>query len=312
MAFVLAVVTAVLYLPRVFLPTEGLDTEPRLEAENDLRPVLVQLLGGSVLLFGTAWTLHINREGQITDRFSRAIDHLGEDKLDVRLGGIYALERIARDSKPDRGPIAEVLSAFVREHTRPVTRGADGESEDALLQRAASSPAVPSDIQAAATVLARNLWPHPVDLTGVDLRRADLMNAKLNGAKLNGGRLDRADFRHANLERAQLVKATLTEARLHWARLNHAMLVFADLRNADLGGAHLKAAQLANANLEGALLVRVDLKGANLTGANLKRATLTQANLAGADLEGANLEGADLEGAHLDGAHLEGAHGLEA
>ena len=28
------------------------------------------------------------REGQVTDRFTKAIDHLGSRRLDVRIGGI--------------------------------------------------------------------------------------------------------------------------------------------------------------------------------------------------------------------------------
>jgi hypothetical protein len=55
----------------------------------------------------------IAREGQITDRFTKAIAQLGEqgpEKLAVRLGGIYALERIARDSERDHWPMMEVLT----------------------------------------------------------------------------------------------------------------------------------------------------------------------------------------------------------
>jgi hypothetical protein len=37
-------------------------------------------------------------------------------KVDVRLGGIYALERIANNSKDDRAAIAEILTAYVRGH----------------------------------------------------------------------------------------------------------------------------------------------------------------------------------------------------
>ena len=51
-------------------------------------------------------TLRISQEGQITERFTKAIDQLGnKDSLAVRVGGIYALERIARDSERDHGPI---------------------------------------------------------------------------------------------------------------------------------------------------------------------------------------------------------------
>lgn len=54
--------------------------------------------------------------GQITERFTQAAQLLGGG-LDVRLGGIYALERIAKDSTSDAQTVIDVLSAFVREHT---------------------------------------------------------------------------------------------------------------------------------------------------------------------------------------------------
>lgn len=53
---------------------------------------------------------------QITERFSKAIEQLGSDKPEVILGGIYTLERIARDSAPDQWTIMEVLTAFVRQN----------------------------------------------------------------------------------------------------------------------------------------------------------------------------------------------------
>lgn len=104
-----------------------------LKAQNEVRTTLLQGLAGVVLLLGAYFTyrqvansreqlahsreqLQIARQGQITERFTRAIDQLGHAQLDVRLGGIYALERIARDSSADRAAIGEVLTAFVRSH----------------------------------------------------------------------------------------------------------------------------------------------------------------------------------------------------
>ena len=40
----------------------------------------------------------------IAEAFTRAITHLGDKKLEIRIGGIYALARIARDSKKDHSP----------------------------------------------------------------------------------------------------------------------------------------------------------------------------------------------------------------
>ncbi len=55
-------------------------------------------------------TLELTEQGQVTERYTKAIEQLGSDKLDIRIGGIYALERIARDSvgpltfrRPDSG-----------------------------------------------------------------------------------------------------------------------------------------------------------------------------------------------------------------
>ncbi len=53
----------------------------------------------------------------MTDRYTKAIERLGSDKLDVRIGGIYALERVARDSARDHPTVIEVLAAFIREHS---------------------------------------------------------------------------------------------------------------------------------------------------------------------------------------------------
>jgi hypothetical protein len=65
----------------------------------------------------TARNYSLSREGQVTDRFTKAIEQLGSKELDIRIGGIYALGRIARDSAGDHPTVVQVLSTFVREHS---------------------------------------------------------------------------------------------------------------------------------------------------------------------------------------------------
>ena len=67
----------------------------------------------------TALNFRLSRESHVTDRYTKAIEQLGSEGLDVRLGAIYALERIMFDSPRDHPTIVEVLAAFVREHSRP-------------------------------------------------------------------------------------------------------------------------------------------------------------------------------------------------
>lgn len=72
-----------------------------------------------MLLLGAYLTYRqprVTRQRQLTDRHTKAVDRLGSQHLDVRVGGIHAPERIARDPPQDRATTEEVLTAFVRGH----------------------------------------------------------------------------------------------------------------------------------------------------------------------------------------------------
>src|SRR5262249_13509577 len=128
-------------------------------------------------------TLELFEQGQVTDRYTKAIEQLGSDKLDVRIGSIYALERISRDSAFDHPSVMDVLAAFIREHSQePWPRSATGESEGDTPGRRPRP-----DVQAAVTVIGRR-DPHrdqrPVDLARAVLGGADLRNVRLANALL--------------------------------------------------------------------------------------------------------------------------------
>ena len=116
------VVLALIWLPKWQAARPELTPQARFEVENDARKTLAEIVGGAALLMGLYFTwssLEVSREGQVTERFTKAIDQLGnKDSLAVRVGGVYALERIARDSERDHGPIVEILTAFVRENAK--------------------------------------------------------------------------------------------------------------------------------------------------------------------------------------------------
>ena len=59
-----------------------------------------------------------DRQRRITESFAKAVEQLGSDKLEVRLGGIYSLERISKESPDDYWTVMENLTAFVRERSR--------------------------------------------------------------------------------------------------------------------------------------------------------------------------------------------------
>lgn len=96
----------------------GVELKDLPKLENDARATLIQGLGGAVLLIGlylTLKNLQLTQDRQITEHYTRAVEQLGSDKLEVGLGAIYALEPIARDSERDHWLIMEILTAYVRE-----------------------------------------------------------------------------------------------------------------------------------------------------------------------------------------------------
>jgi uncharacterized protein YjbI with pentapeptide repeats len=259
--------------------------------------------------------------GQITDRFNAAVTNLGSDTEAIRIGGIYALQRIMQDSSRDQPAILQVLTAFVREHaplasaTPTPARSAQAPGTDA------QAPHLAIDVQTALTVLGTRDPTHDqgatVDLHQTDLENASLSHASLNNANLFGANLNNANLDHASLNNANLfgasLEANLQDASLHGASLdaadlNHATLNGADLTGASLFNARLSSAGLFYANLSHADLISADLSDALLDDANLSHADLGGTNFNDANLLGASLDGTDLSHASLHGTNLFGAH----
>jgi uncharacterized protein YjbI with pentapeptide repeats len=332
---------------------EYVDNEKdRAAAEASTRTGMIAGLAGLAALGSlafTARTYQLSQQSQITERYTKAIEQLGSDKLDVRVGGIYALERIAHDSKRDHPTVVEMLSAFVRERTDP-TRAEKLTVTDVVsagllrARRLFSSPIKPTpatDVRIALTVLGR--LPQRKGVRRADLSRAVLINAdllteedvnlsgarlvdtKLSGAQLDFVNLSRARLEKANLSGASLVRtdlsgavldnANLSGAYLHEAKLPGARLIEAKLPEARLLSANLSRAVLLKANLSKAVIGSANLSHARLNHANLScaegfRADLSRAVLVNANLSGAKLLLADLSGADLSDATLSQATGL--
>jgi hypothetical protein len=266
----------------------GRDAVKAFELENEARKTLTQIILGcfGLVVLYFAWrrvrandrSVWIQQQGHITDRYTKAIEQLGKveegkPNIEVRLGAIYALERIAQDSPRDHWTIIEVLSAYVR-------RNAPAPELDKAGNRVNPPTPPRTDIQAVLTVIGRRRRNRKreqpgrlVDLSQSDLSGANLtMEAHLEGALLMDAHLEGAHLWGAHLEHAALLGAHLEGAKLQRAHLEGAALHLAYLERADLTGAHLEGAHLPLAHLEGALLVDAHLEGVDLRGANLERA----------------------------------------
>ena len=168
--------------------------------------------------------LKIAQDSQITERFTRAVDQLGatdqlgNPAIEIRLGGIYALERIANESEKDYWSIMEILTAYVRKNSIIEAEKLDARS---------------SAVQAILQVIRRRKYSlKDKETHGLDFNSTCLIEANLKGANL-----ERADFELVNFAMANLDGAILKGADLRFTNFGMAHLEGADLEGADLGGA---------------------------------------------------------------------------
>lgn len=188
--------------PRLALPAGGWLAnhdagpawQPRSLAARDAARGRLLALGAGLLAAGalvvTARSRARSRAGQLAGRYALALGQLGCEELEVRIGGIRALERVARDSPGHHPAVMGVLADFIRERSGP-PRPPPGPG------RQAPEPSPRPDVQAAITALGRRRIERdlrPVDLAGADLTGADLADADLAGADLA-----RAEFAGAEL-----------------------------------------------------------------------------------------------------------------
>jgi hypothetical protein len=226
----------------------------------------------------------VSEQGHITDRINKAVEGLGAEKsvkrdgedetepnLEVRIGALYALERISQYSARDHIQAMEILCAYIRNnadrHSPRLPEEEPKEGWQAWGLRNRTHP--PLDVDIALRIIER---------------RSNDRKQREKDANYRLG-LERAPFHALELHRRDLTDAILTQAKLQGT-----ILWDTKLQGADLGFA----------KLHGAILGEAKLQGANLRSAKLQGANLIDAELQGADLIGAKLQGADLWGAEFD------------
>ena len=260
---------------------KGISPKDAAELENKFRTTIAQIFGGLLVLVGLylTWrrivatdknvevaqknfeiarrTLSVTEKGHVTERFTRAIDQLGSEKLEIRLGGIYALEKIARDYEDYHWTIMEILTAYVRENSpvkKPKGPGEESNNEQGLVgenghEREGETPSekIATDIQAILTVIGRRKRTYG---KGED-QRINLSSADIHGAHLLKTNLMKANLKGADLQRANLVKINLVGAYLWEANLGKAYLREAILEGAFLWRANLTGADFEKADIRG-------------------------------------------------------------
>ena len=159
----------------------------------------------------------LNSDRQVTDRFSKAVEQLGSGDVHVRIGGIYSLERLARDSPQDHWTIMEVLTAYVRDKS-PLPKG----WLETPPEKRKPLELVTTDVQSALTVIGRREVKQDPAGRYLNLSRSNLSSANLSLAKLSSAFLFKSNLSGADLMGTIFKKARLKDTIFKETDINRA------------------------------------------------------------------------------------------
>lgn len=217
--------------------------------------VLLAAIVGAPLVVWRTVVAHIQSntaaQGLITDRITKAVEQLGAEKtvweedkqhskpnLEVRLGGIYALERIAQDSERDHITVMEILCAYVRENARIFNKAYRKENVNPR-----------ADIQAVMTVIGRRSVgrisfernrhrnglpaPYRLGLAYTNLSRISLTDLRLDHAVLSSVDFSKAALRRTKFSGAVMLKTKFDNASIDGADFNLAIVFKTDFTSVE-------------------------------------------------------------------------------
>ena len=240
----------------------------------------------------------ISQRAWLDDRYERGANLLGSNAPSLRLGGVYALQRLAEEYPEQyHVQIMRLFCAFARHPT--VLDNNDSNSIDYETVRIVDANERPASV--------RRLRPDVEAVIEAISTRSEV-RIKLEREAKFVPQLSYADLRNLWLYDANFSGVQLVRANLSGAFLLKANFSCAEMWEADLSGARLNGANFTGARLTGAKLSSIEAISADFSNVYLGMVNLAQADLSGADVTGASFLLADLTGTkfYKDGLEAQG------
>ncbi|MBJ2151005.1 pentapeptide repeat-containing protein [Paracoccus sp. IB05] len=243
--------------------------------------LIVAILGSPLVIWATMLkhrTVSFQKEGHMTDRISKAVEQLGAEKtvkadtredgktiertepnIEVRVGGLLSLERIAEDSMRfdtgrDHIRVMQIICAYLRQNS-PMKTLKPSQTPFSI-----RTPRL--DLQIATDVLCRRT----AEQRHLETNRR--YRLELSGVDFDGMTLTKGDFTGALMIRCRFEAAYLDHANLTGARLHGSLLNFANLAQTVMRGTHLDNAVYTQGNFLGFAQIvapSVTIQGANMS-----------------------------------------------
>lgn len=335
--FVMTALTSLFLLITALFSVDTTQVDPTGAAIRNIGLVVVAMFGAPFIVWRSIVAqrqVNVADQGQITDRISKAVEGLGAVRnerrlgepttsdplrtmstesleyivpnLEVRIGAIFALERISQDSLRDHVQVMEILSAYIRNNGQ---RDLDQKYE---VERKKDAPHLPEkylalreDLRTALLVIGRRSLtnikherslnpPYSIDLQGANFSEVRIDNLNLQFAMLENTIWSQAHLRRANFSGAQIIESNFDGAELETAAFEGALLMHVSFK----GGA-VPESSFRDSDLFSCVFERSELQNTIFNGANIQHCDFRLAQLMRAKFENASVSRIILKNAHL-------------
>lgn len=261
----------------------------------------------------------ISQSNSLNSIYTSAVAQLGENidtdtpNYSVRIGAIYALERLARDNEEYHQEVMNVLCSYVRINSRN-RRGSVAENinERSLGNIENMNHMVISyvDVQEALSVLGRrdiSLDKNELDLSGCRLYMIQLGEAGWDGVNFSNVQFYNMTIRNCSFEKSKFLGSTFNNCGFYESFFEEAKMAGAQFNNCIISKTSFEKSNLEQVKIQGqgSVLYEVNFENSILNNLNVIDAELTSCKFNNSHFYGALITSSELLSCEFDGAGLD-------
>ncbi|KOP36246.1 pentapeptide repeat-containing protein [Flavobacterium sp. WLB] len=183
--------------------------------------------------------LELSRKSQIDERFKNAVEHLGNDKEPIILGGIAVLNQIAIENSRDYAEVVfNILTSYIRSSTNIYTKKADDFSSTVVQTIINDLFKHKDKINNPYKDFKGNL--SHCNLSSINIDDIDFSKFDLSFTYFNMN-INNVNFSNANLSKAQFILSRIKDTIFFEADLHQTLFNMAQIENASFESATVLA-----------------------------------------------------------------------
>jgi len=216
--------------------------------------------------------------GQITERFSLAVEQLDKEKnVSTRIGGLYALEQITKDIETYTPLVQNVIANFIRRPPYDIIEITERTEE---LPEARDCP----DLHVAIEVFQKlkcDKFPKSeikgsiltcLDLSNIDIKGLNFDNSKFDGSKIKYSKIENCEFRNC-----RFIKSDISHTKIKNSDFNNSYLLNTHFNFSNISSSLFQQTQFHNcdlsfSNFNDSTITYMSLKGTNISSCDFKNA----------------------------------------